>query len=225
MGDHGRELDADLARRAQSGDRSAWEKIIELHTPKMIVAIMKARWKGPNAAEDAVQETWMSLFRSNLKGYEPHKGSLGPYLRRAAIFHQISADRKKSSGMSNIDPQEMQLAGATDGPLEEMIRNEDRAESESWEAQLVRRSAECWAQLNEEYQTVLRARFPDLPEPTVESLLTATELIALLGAHRDLKAVAELLDKDYTSIHGKCYRAAKALLECLGVRTSRESED
>ncbi|MEE8129689.1 MAG: sigma-70 family RNA polymerase sigma factor, partial [Vicinamibacterales bacterium] len=64
----GADDDGALVRRAQAGDLGAFEQLVERHTPRVYRAIVSIVG-GHGDAEDAVQETFLKVFR-HLSGFQ-----------------------------------------------------------------------------------------------------------------------------------------------------------
>ena len=85
--------DADRVRRAQSGDRGAFEELIRA-TARLVWASVYAQVRDPAWTEDIVQETFLQAWRSigELKDPTAHKAWLLTIARRLSWRHaELSA--------------------------------------------------------------------------------------------------------------------------------------
>ena len=74
--------DAELVRRAKTGDRSAFGTLVERHSPmvrRLTYAVLGQQQDAEDAAQDAFLSAWSALDR-----FDPH-AAMGPWLARIAM--------------------------------------------------------------------------------------------------------------------------------------------
>jgi len=120
--------DGDLIQRAAGGDRSAFEDLYRRYA-RPVFGLALRRLGDRGRAEDAVQETFASVWRS-AGSYKPERGPGGPWLY--AVARNAIVDRARSRTEPPVEvPEE---AAEEPGPA-------DRAE-QSWVAWRVHRALE-----------------------------------------------------------------------------------
>jgi RNA polymerase sigma-70 factor (ECF subfamily) len=87
--------DAGLIERMRSGDRAALEALYDRHTPMLLgVAVRILRDRAE--AEDAVQETWVQVWR-RCAGYDRRRGSVAAWLVTIARTRALDRYRSRAS--------------------------------------------------------------------------------------------------------------------------------
>src|SRR5215213_8368064 len=120
------ETDADLIQRAGDGDRTAFEALYRRYArPVFGMALRRLGDRG--RAEDAVQETFASVWRS-ARTYRPERGPGAPWL--FAVARNAIVDRSRARGEMPAD--------VPDQPADEPGPSE-RAE-QSWTAWRIHRA-------------------------------------------------------------------------------------
>ena len=120
--------DGELIVRAGTGDRSALEDLYRRYA-RPVFGLALRRLGDRSRAEDAVQETFTSIWRS-ARTYEPERGPGAPWLY--AVARNAIVDRSRVRSDTVADPPD--VASGEAGP-------DDRAE-ESWVAWRVHRALE-----------------------------------------------------------------------------------
>ena len=114
-----------LIARAQLGDRDAFGELVERFHPA-VYAVALARLRDPNEATDLAQEVFIHAMTKIDQLRDPH--CFVGWLRQITVRMAINRVTRKSP-IQGADPQVMQNApGVNAGPLDEMIRSEDRAD-------------------------------------------------------------------------------------------------
>jgi RNA polymerase sigma-70 factor (ECF subfamily) len=122
------ESDAELIQRAGEGDRGAFEALYRRYA-RPVFGLALRRLGDRGRAEDAVQETFASVWRS-ARTYRPERGPGAPWLY--AVARNAIVDRSRARGETVADGPEG-LAPGPDPP--------ERAE-QSWIAWRVHRALE-----------------------------------------------------------------------------------
>src|SRR3569623_2556439 len=86
--------DGELIERAAGGDRSAFEDLYQRYA-RAVFGLALRRLGDRGRAEDAVQETFTSIWRS-AASYRPERGAGAPWLW--AVARNASADRGRARG-------------------------------------------------------------------------------------------------------------------------------
>jgi RNA polymerase sigma-70 factor (ECF subfamily) len=120
--------DAELIQRTGAGDRSAFEALYRRYA-RSVFGLALRRLGDRGRAEDAVQETFASIWRS-ASTYRPERGPGAPWLY--GVARNAIVDRSRARAEPPADaPEEASLAGGPD----------ERAES-AWVAWRVHRALE-----------------------------------------------------------------------------------
>jgi RNA polymerase sigma-70 factor (ECF subfamily) len=122
------ESDAELIQRAGAGDRSAFDTLYRRYA-RPVFGLALRRLGDRGRAEDAVQETFASIWRS-ARTYKPERGPGAPWLY--AVARNAIVDRGRARTEPATEPPDE--AGGDPGPPE-------RAE-QSWVAWRVHRALE-----------------------------------------------------------------------------------
>src|SRR6266852_5171044 len=120
--------DGELIQRTGAGDRSAFEKLYKRYA-RSVFGLALRRLGDRGRAEDAVQETFASIWRS-AASYRPERGPGAPWLYAVARNAIVDRARARTEIPSDI-PDE---AAAEPGPI-------DRVE-QGWVAWRVHRALE-----------------------------------------------------------------------------------
>ena len=179
--------EAELIQRLSAGDSAALEAAYRLYAPRCN-AIAYRVLKDHAAAQDAVQETFFTLWRSR-QGLVVRSAGIGPWLTvvtRNAALSILRSGRKRSEREQRGEPPD--IAGAVDPS--QIAEKRDEAGS-------VR---EALAQLPDEVRTVVElAYFRFL---TMAQIAQATETPLGTVKHRaqsGLRKLAQLLAHERTS--------------------------
>src|ERR1700760_1688979 len=108
--------DSELIQRAADGDRSAFEQLYQRYA-RPVFGLALRRLRDRQRAEDAVQETFASIWRS-AGSYKPERGPAAPWLY--AIARNAIVDRFRSQPDTTAEVPD--LVSGEPGPA-------DRAES------------------------------------------------------------------------------------------------
>ncbi len=122
------ESDEDLVRRAQLGDRTAFEELVRL-TTRMVYARLYLETGDREHAEDLLQETYLIAFRSiaQLESPKGFKSWLFTIAQNVVIDSARHDSRKKRSAPPRSDADVLEgVAGATPAPDEELEKQESR---------------------------------------------------------------------------------------------------
>lgn len=114
-----------LIQRAQVGDRDAFGELVSRFTPA-VYAVALARLRDPNEATELTQEVFIHAMTKIDQLRDPY--CFVGWLRQIAVRMAINRVTRKAP-LQTAQPEIMQNApGAQSGPLDEMIRSEDRAD-------------------------------------------------------------------------------------------------
>jgi RNA polymerase sigma-70 factor (ECF subfamily) len=113
-------LDATLLKRARAGDAAAFSTLYERHAAAAY-AVARRMLHNPTAAQDVVQEAFLSLWRTD--GYRPERGSLRNFLLaivRNRALDALRKDRHRSAKECSDDTVASRLAAVerTDDEVE-----------------------------------------------------------------------------------------------------------
>jgi RNA polymerase sigma-70 factor (ECF subfamily) len=109
--------DGDLIQRAATGDRSAFEDLYRRYA-RPVFGLALRRLGDRGRAEDAVQETFTSVWRSAAT-YRPERGPGAPWIY--AVARNAIVDRSRARSETPVEtPEEESLA---DGPPEQAEAN------------------------------------------------------------------------------------------------------
>lgn len=118
-------VDENLVRRAQSGDRAAFEEIVR-KSSRLIYARLYLEVGDPHRAEDLTQETFLSAFKSIHQLQDPKR--LGAWLQSIAHKVAINAFRKNSrqkrGGLFRRVEELESVASEADEPMEGLNKRE-----------------------------------------------------------------------------------------------------
>jgi RNA polymerase sigma-70 factor (ECF subfamily) len=114
-----------LIARAQTGDRAAFGELVERFQPA-VYAVALARLRDPNEATELAQEVFIHAMQKIGQLRDPH--CFVGWLRQITVRMAINRVTRKAP-VQSAEPEFMQQApDAESGPVEEMIRAEDRAD-------------------------------------------------------------------------------------------------
>ena len=178
--------DRSLVRRAQAGDRPAFEELVR-RTSRLVYARLYLETGDAHHAEDLTQETYFTAFRTIGQLTQPEK--FRPWLLRIAQNAAIDAIRRETRKKRTPDFEEMRFrqdALATPPP-------EVHAEKE----ELKERVLDVLRSLPEEYRLPLTLRFlvgADYETIQAQMGLTNGSLRGLL--HRGVQRLREEMKKE-----------------------------
>lgn len=112
-----------LVRRAQRGDRAAFEDLVR-RVSRLVFARLYLETGDTHRAEDLLQETLLTAYRSIARLTEPAK--FRPWLMRIAQNHAIDAARRDSRLKRQADPHLRLVEPVMAEPAEEAERDETR---------------------------------------------------------------------------------------------------
>jgi len=114
-----------LIERAQTGDRAAFGELVERFHPA-VYAVALARLRDPNEATELTQEVFIHAMTKIAQLRDPH--CFVGWLRQITVRMAINRVTRKAP-IRGAEPEVLQNAPAADaGPLDEMVRAEDRAD-------------------------------------------------------------------------------------------------
>lgn len=106
--------DAELVRRAQRGDRPAFEELVR-KTTHLVYAHLYLETADPHVAEDLVQETYLNAFRCLRRLQKPQlfRSWLLTIAHNACVSAHRRKTRKKRAGtrLSGLDPDQLHKPG------------------------------------------------------------------------------------------------------------------
>ena len=109
--------DADLARRAATGDPDAFGTLVERWAPA-VRRVTRAALGDPDEADDAAQDAFLSAW-TNIRSYDPER-PFGPWILRIATNRAF--DRGRRMKIRKSDPLPEDRASPTAGPDRETER-------------------------------------------------------------------------------------------------------
>ena len=173
--------DGELIQRAGTGDRAALEQLYARYA-RPVFGLALRRLGDRGRAEDAVQETFISIWRS-AKTYRPERGSGAPWLY--AVARNAIVDRSRAK--SDIPAEVPDEAAAESGP-------DDRAE-QSWTRWRVHRALE---ELSEREREVIElAYWRDLSQSEVAESLGIPLGTVKTRTRSGLQRLADILDGEF----------------------------
>src|SRR5579883_1781036 len=89
--------EATLCERAMTGDRDAWNALVQRHNHRVVVALL-ARGVRIDRAKDIAQEAWMRLVEQQRAGRLTHLQLPGLAIAQAAFLSLEAARRDASRG-------------------------------------------------------------------------------------------------------------------------------
>ena len=184
----------ELIARLQVGEEAAYRTLVESHGGRML-AVARRYLRSDDDAQDAVQDAFLSAFRS-IGGFKGD-ARLSTWLHRivvnAALMKIRTKERKPEQLIEDLLPRFLEDGHHVDPPalwpegVDEML---ERAETR----QFVREKIEA---LPDSYRTVLMLR--DIEELNTEdtaSLLEISPNAVKIRLHRARQALRQLLDAD-----------------------------
>ena len=183
-----------LLARLRAGDETAFEELVRATTPHLL-AVAKRFLPSEDDAHDAVQEAFISAFKS-LQSFDG-KSRLSTWLHRitvnASLMKLRSARRRHETPIDGLlpsfhdDGHRRDVLPAWDEPVESLLARRDvRA--------LVRSRIE---ELPDEYRTVLILRdIEELDTAATASALGITTAAVKTRLHRARQALRTLLEKE-----------------------------
>ena len=180
------ESDNALVVRAQAGDRDAFSRLYQRFAPELYRRVLMPRCGKPEAAEEALAETFRTVLTSRAR-YEPHPAGPWPWLSRVAASRAMDghrAERRKGKALSNFHALVAPLMPEAEVP-NEATRARERAD-------LARKVGRVLSDLNPRHRQAIELRFfEELPRETCASrmdLQLGTFDVTLLRALRAFKA-------------------------------------
>lgn len=189
-GDAGPEAEEDLVRRARGGDRSAFDRLVELHLPQVWATVWRML-RHREDTEDVVQEVFVTAHRA-IAGFRGD-AKVSTWLHRIAttraLNHLDRAEEKLRRASEPIDPDPVDPPrSAMPSPLQALEAKE-----------LMRRLAECLGQLPAAWRAVLALR--DAEE-------------------RSYEQIAEALHVELGTVRSRLARARASLKDCVEGRVA-----
>jgi RNA polymerase sigma-70 factor (ECF subfamily) len=172
--------DAELIQRTGAGDRSAFEKLYKRYS-RPVFALALRRLGDRGRAEDALQETFVSIWRS-ARTYKPERGPGAPWLY--GVARNAIVDRSRAR---NEPPAE-----APDEPSLDKSP-EDRAEG-SWLRWRVHRALETLPE--REREVIALAYWSDLSQSEVAAKLGIPLGTVKTRTRAALARLAEALEEE-----------------------------
>jgi RNA polymerase sigma factor (sigma-70 family) len=181
-----RPTNADLLSGAASGDRQAWDQVVERYQ-RLIWSVIRTYRLDPASAADVVQTVWLRLIENLSRIREPDK--LGSWLATTARNEALRLSRSSRRMVPTefeTDVVDIDLAELDDRLLEDELQQEVMA---------------AFRQLRPEHQHLLRLLCvePPLDYPTIAELWgrpqgsigptkarCVDQMLRIMGRHRDL---------------------------------------
>ena len=191
-----RDEETSLVRRVRSGDESAFEVVVRRFGGRML-AVAGRLLRNPEDARDAVQEAFLSAFKS-IEGFEA-QASLGPWLHRIVVnaaLMKVRSRRREPDGVVSIEellPQ-FEPDGHRRNPRTAW-QTPDQTPAERCETgEMVRRKIDL---LPEDSRMVLMLRdIEGLDTQETAKLLGITPGAVKTRLHRARMALRELLERE-----------------------------
>lgn len=190
--------DAELVRRAQAGDRAAFDRLVELHAPR----VWKVVWRiirNRDDADDVAQEVFLTAYRtlSSFRG----ESRLSTWLHRIAVTRALNHQARAAERVSRAsDPLESLRPGAPDGIRPEVERAAGGADARRTPLhaletkELMRRLADCLQSLPAPWRAIVALRDAEA--------LAYDEIATVLGI-------------ELGTVRSRLARARSALRECV----------
>lgn len=164
-----RTREADLARKAQKGERAAWAELYERLAPELYRRVLMPRLGNPSAAEDALSETFRVAIE-RIDSFEDQGHGIYPWLCR--IAHNRAMDLHRAEATSGRKLRELtRVLSAMSAPI---AGADDLYEARLEEGQLPARLHAALEALNPRYQRAIQLRF--LEEKSREECAGTLEL-------------------------------------------------
>ena len=189
---------AELVRRAQSGDRAAFDRLVERHAPR----VWKVAWRivrNRDDADDVAQEVFLTAFRtlSSFRG----ESRLSTWLHRIAVTRALNHQTRAAERMRRAsDSLESERADGPDGIRPEVERAAGLASARQTPLhaletkELMRRLADCLQRLPAPWRAIVALR-------DAESLA--------------YDEIASVLRIELGTVRSRLARARAALRECV----------
>lgn len=186
-----RQEEAALLEGLRAGDGKAYEQLVRTHTPRML-AVARRLLRSADDAEDAVQEAFLSAFRS-LDGFAG-EARLGTWLHRitvnAALMKLRSRRRKPEASLEDLQPRFLES-----GQHEVMPRRWKDADRVLASRELRGQVREAIERLPDTYRNVLLLRdIEELDTAETAEALGVSQNAVKTRLHRARVALREVLD-------------------------------
>jgi RNA polymerase sigma-70 factor (ECF subfamily) len=184
-----------LVDALRRGDDDAYETLVRDQLP-VLLAVTRRILRSEDEAQDAVQEAFLSAFKS-IGGFDG-KAKLSTWLHRiainAALMRLRRRPRSRERSIEDLLPSFLDDGHMADPPDEWDVRPETAAQSKET-ADLVRRLID---ELPENYRTVLMLRdIEGLDTAETAELLDVTANVVKVRLHRARQALRTLLDPHF----------------------------
>lgn len=181
----GQEADeAELVRRARVGDPEAFDRLVEIYTPRLY-KIVRRFVSDRGEAEVIVQETWLRAWRAFPRSVEDRP--LAPWLVRIAV--NVARDiwrKKKPLEFSDVGGEEEFLQDEGPGPEERISQKE-----------ALERLAQGVERLRPEYRMVIALRYEGgLSYQEIASVLNLPINTVRTNLHRAKSTLRHWLETD-----------------------------
>jgi RNA polymerase sigma-70 factor (ECF subfamily) len=187
--------DDSLLERLRAGDEKAFEELVRAHGGRML-SVARRLLRDPDDAQDAVQDAFLSAFRS----LEKFEGSsrLSTWLHRivvnAALMKLRTKRRKPETPIEDLLPRFLEDGHPASPPVAWKLPA-DQAVERAQLSQLVRRRID---ELPETYRTVLLLRdVEDLDTAETAEFLGIAPNAVKTRLHRARQALRTLLDAEF----------------------------
>jgi RNA polymerase sigma-70 factor (ECF subfamily) len=170
--------DSELIQRTSAGDRAAYEKLYQRYA-RSVFGLALRRLGDRGRAEDAVQETFASIWRS-ASTYRPERGPGAPWVYGVARNAIIDRSRARTEPPAEL-PDEPSLEASPD----------ERAE-QSWTSWRVHRALEALPE--REREVVALAYWSDLSQSEVAEKLCIPLGTVKTRTRSGLSRLADLLE-------------------------------
>lgn len=189
-----------LVARLKQGDGAAFEQLVREHTPAMLGVCRRLLRNHEQDAQDAVQDSFVSVFRS-IESFEGG-ARLSTWLHRiavnAALMKLRSKKRRPERPIEDLLPRFSEDGHHVEPPASWDDRADVRAEQEETRA-FVRGAID---QLPENYRTALLLRdIEQLSNEQVAEILGITPNAVKIRVHRAHQALRTLLDARFREAH------------------------
>lgn len=186
----GTEDEEDLIRRARGGDRSAFDRLVEIHLPQVWATVWRML-RHREDAEDVVQEVFVSAHRAigGFRGDAKFSTWLHRIATTRALNHLERAEEKLRRASDPFDPDPIDPPrSAAPSPLQALEAKE-----------LLRRLGECLGKLPAAWRAVLALRDAE---------------------GRSYEQIADALQVELGTVRSRLARARASLKDCVEGRAA-----